>query len=102
MAPKGMYKYNPSTTTPPAVKLGNRRRLKFHPKPKGAPICHIDLASLLRSYLYTTHKFTIFVLHRLLHQDPNQLYPTLCCHVTHKHALSTTYAYRDPYCPSHH
>ena|SRR6266851_3096448 len=97
----GTYKYNPSMTTTPAAKLGTRRCPKFHPKQKGPPIHHIDLASLLRSYPYTTHKFTIFVLHHLPHQEPDHLYPTLHRHVTHEHGLSTAFTCKDPYCPSH-
>ncbi len=100
--PEGMYKYDLSTTTLTAVKLGNRRRPKFCPKQKGPPICHLDLASLLHSYLYTMHKFTIFILHRLPHQDPDHLYPMLRCHITHEHALSAAFACKDPHCPSHH
>ena len=96
-----MYKYNPSMSTTAVTKLGNRRRPKFRPKPKRAPIPHLDLAELLRSYPYMTHKFTIFVPHCLPHQDPDRLYPTLHCHVTHAHALSTTFTCKDEHCPSH-
>ncbi len=48
-----------------------------------------------------THKFTIFTPHRLPHQEPDRLYPMLHCHVTYEHALSTSFACKDPYCPSH-
>ncbi len=96
-----MYKYGPSTNTPAIAKLGNRRRPKFRPKRKGPSIPHLDLAELLRSYPYTTHKFTIFVPHRLPHQDPNRLYPTLRHHITHTHTLSTAFACKDEHCPSH-
>ena len=48
-----------------------------------------------------THKFTIFTLRRLPHQDPDCLYPTLHRHVTHEHALSASFTCKDPYCPSY-
>ncbi len=99
--PGKMHKYRMATSTTSASKLGNRRRPKFHPKQKGPPIHHIDLASLLRSYPYTTHKFTIFVPHRLPHQEPDRLYLTLRHHITHEHSLSAAFACKDPYCPSH-
>ena len=52
---------NPRSQTKTAlVKLG-RRCPQFHAKQKGPQIPHLDLASLLQAYPYTTHKFTVKV-----------------------------------------
>src|SRR5713101_1540617 len=57
--PSHGYKSQLNDTEMVSVKLGHRHP-KFHAKPKGPTIPHIDLATLLCSYPYTTHKFMIF------------------------------------------
>ena len=66
MPPSHCYKNRLGGTDTAAAKLG-RRCPKFHAKQKGPQIPHLNLASLLCSYPYTTHKFTIFQPHLQRH-----------------------------------
>src|SRR6266851_9104290 len=71
----------------PSAKLGHQRP-KSCPKPKRPTIPQLDLTSLLHSYPYTTHKFTIFQ-------------PTQQRHSTYEHHTQHSCHCHEYYCPTH-